>query len=481
MSAPESLTPDGLLTKLVLQPGEGGCPQTGDEVEAHYTGTLASDGSEFDSSRKRGRPFKFTLGQGDVIKGWDLGFASMKKGEKAVLEMDSEYGYGDSGSPPNIPAKARLRFDVELLSFGPKKKEIWELGTDEKLVEAEKLKASGNEAFKKGDFAGAGAAYEEALKYTDKTAEYERDAEKKAKLEDLERTLWLNSAQTALNKHDYHTAIVMTSNVLKKDPKNIKALVRRSAAYSSCGMLPEAKKDIVLASQLEPKNPAVIKEYKQVSQALVDAREQEKQKFGGIFASNNKVSLYEDKKMPPKLLAHDKHDAAVCPKVFMDIEIGGEDAGRIEFELFADTVPRTAENFRALCTGEKSKPDAPLTYKGSAFHRVIKGFMAQGGDFTRGDGTGGVSIYGEKFADENFASKHTEPYLLSMANAGPNTNGSQFFITFAKTPHLDGKHVVFGRVLAGKHVVDKMESLPVGDNDRPSKAVLVKDCGVLSQ
>lgn len=148
------------------------------------------------------------------------------------------------------------------------------------------------------------------------------------------------------------------------------------------------------------------------------------------------------------------------PKVALDVTIGGEPAGTITIELFADVVPKTAENFRALCTGEKGmgKSGKPLSYAGSPFHRIIPGFMIQGGDFTRGNGTGGESIYGEKFADENFQLKHTEAGILSMANAGPNTNGSQFFITVDATPWLDGKHVVFGKVVEGMDVVEAMEA-----------------------
>ncbi|CDO76132.1 hypothetical protein BN946_scf184332.g2 [Trametes cinnabarina] len=170
------------------------------------------------------------------------------------------------------------------------------------------------------------------------------------------------------------------------------------------------------------------------------------------------------------------------PIVYFDITIGGRPAGRIVMQLFSDIVPKTAENFRALCTGEKGvgKSGKPLHYKGCSFHRVIKGFMIQGGDFTAGNGTGGESIYGEKFEDENFEVKHSKRFLLSMANAGANTNGSQFFITCNPTPHLDGKHVVFGEVIRGKSVVRAIENTETGAGDVPVEPCIIADCGQLS-
>ena len=169
----------------------------------------------------------------------------------------------------------------------------------------------------------------------------------------------------------------------------------------------------------------------------------------------------------------------MATQVFFDISIGGQNAGRVVIELFDDT-PICKENFRALCTGEKGTgtQGKPLHFKGCVFHRIIPGFMAQGGDFTRGNGTGGESIYGNKFNDENFNRKHTGKGVLSMANAGPNTNGSQFFLCFDSFPHLDGKHTVFGAVVDGASVLDAMEAVG-SQTGRTSVPVVIADCGQL--
>ncbi|XP_061369089.1 peptidyl-prolyl cis-trans isomerase CYP63-like isoform X2 [Gastrolobium bilobum] len=171
------------------------------------------------------------------------------------------------------------------------------------------------------------------------------------------------------------------------------------------------------------------------------------------------------------------------PRVFFDVSIDGDPVERIVIQLFASIVPKTAENFRALCTGEKGIGEStgkPLHYKGTTFHRIIKGFMAQGGDFSKGNGTGGESIYGGKFADENFKLTHEGPGFLSMANSGPNTNGSQFFITFKRQPHLDGKHVVFGKVVKGMDTLKKIEQAGTSDG-KPTQPVKIIDCGEMSE
>jgi len=175
-------------------------------------------------------------------------------------------------------------------------------------------------------------------------------------------------------------------------------------------------------------------------------------------------------------------DSPPNPIVFFDMTQGGQPLGRITMELFQNVVPATSENFRRFCTGEfKDSRGRVQGYRGSAFHRVIPDFMCQGGDFVNGNGTGKMSIYGASgFDDENFELKHTQPGVLSMANSGPNTNGCQFFLTTVATPHLNGKHVVFGKVIDGMSVVREIERTRTDGQDRPLSPIVIADCGQLN-
>lgn len=208
-----------------------------------------------------------------------------------------------------------------------------------------------------------------------------------------------------------------------------------------------------------------------------------KKNEGYINQPNNKLALELENKKENEIKQDiekieeklDYNDTNTLP--YFDISIDGIYEGRVVFQLFDDEVPKTCKNFRFLCMNgfnNKIKPE----YEGTSFHRIIKDFMIQGGDITKGDGTGGYSIYGENFADENFSLTHNQPGMLSMANAGPDTNNSQFFITLKETPWLDNKHVVFGIILSGFDIVKKIENLET-QNDKPTLDVMISKSGLL--
>ena len=305
----------------------------GDRVEIHYVGTLESDGSQFDSSRDRGQPLGFTVGQGQMIKGFDDGVLGMKIGEQKTLILPPALAYGDV-SPENI-----LKV--------PKKDVVDAVGEAECVVGAKLMVGPGVPA----------------------------------------------------------TITEITDDEIALD-----------ANHPLAGQTLKFEVELMEIQRVEVKH----------------------------------------------------NDRFKC---FFEIDLDGEPSGRIVMELRGDVAPKTCENFRALCTGE-----AGFGYEGSPFHRVIPGFMCQGGDFTNQNGTGGKSIFGDKFEDENFVLKHEGAGTLSMANAGPNTNGSQFFLCTGETQWLDGKHVVFGKVVEGMDVVSAIEAVG-SQSGATSKNVTVRASG----
>lgn len=364
-----SIAQDGGVLKKILQeaePSAKGPPPNGYEVSAHYTGRLL-DGTKFDSSVDRGKPFKFTIGTSQVIKGWDQGFASMKIGEKAFLKCTPEYAYGASGSPPKIPANATLIFEVELLDFQEKLKEKWQMTNSERIGHAEKLKSEGTEFFGKQQFESAINKYETAAGYAVGEGITGNDIPEEER--GLYVSCWSNAAMCYIKTKAYADAVRACNSVLDIDAEregNVKVLYRRGLARLRMGFLKEAKEDLMLAYKLDNGNKDVRKALQQLKEAASDAKKKEKNAFGGFF---NKVDMYKEKSGP--VVVNAKGDN---PHVFMDIKQGDEKLGRIVMQLYRDITPKTAANFQALCTGEKGdgKAGKPLHYKGCTFHRVIK-------------------------------------------------------------------------------------------------------------
>jgi len=265
-----------------------------------------------------------------------------------------------------------------------------------------------------------------------------------------------NLAMASLQLKEYEEVINHASAAIRMDPENPKAFYRRGLANDALGKVHSAAKDLQTAARLEPKNAEVRKKYEEAKKKATECEG-------------------EPEDIPPV------HDLMKLPRVFLDISVGERPPRRIIFALYTDVVSKTAENFRQFCTGEHKGITAARAkhfhYKGSVLHRMIPGLMIQGGDFENVNGTGGESIYGRRFADEGFRDKHTRRGLLAMANDGPNTNGSNFFITLAAAEHLDRRHVIFGEIVSGDMVLNELEALPTDEQGRPLTDCVIVDCG----
>ena len=471
----EYLTDDKGVAKLILKASEdsNNKPKSGQDVYVLYEGRLCSNNKVFDSNNNKSNPFKFTLGQGQVIKGWDIGVSSMSKGEKSQFTLKSDYAYGSAGAGSDIPPNADLIFDVELLDFSDRMKSKHEMNKEEKVDLANKLKSEGNELNKNNELNSAVNKYETAIDYLKSEIKNLSDNEVT-----LLNTLLTNCAICLNKTGNYTKAIYYASESIKTNITQ-KNVYQRGIAYANNAdnltSLNYALEDLDSLVKLVGSDDVAVKNLKET---IENKKKQIYNSKKALSKGLLKASLYGEKEMPIASAIFTIPEGVTDgnPIVYMDLKYNdNSESKRVEFELFKNVVPKTVENFKALCTGEKG-----FGFKNSIFHRIIKDFMMQGGDFTNANGTGGKSIYGNKFDDENFNIEHSKRGLLAMANSGKNTNGSQFYITFKETPWLNGKHVVFGRVIKGMDIIDDIESSVEVDDSKPLKNVIVSDCGVVS-
>ena len=467
-----NVTEDGGVKKKIIKEGTGKQAEEGNEVHVNYIGRN-KDNKIFDQTKDK--PFTFKIGSGQVIKGWEIGVKTMKIGEKAEFILSPEYAYGDKKVSDLIPENSTLTFEIELLKAEMPKKDISEMTKEEKLAEGKKYKEEGVTKFKANDIANARDSFTRALAYLEN---FDKTKEDEAEGVNLYVTTLSNLCNCCNRQKEYHAVINFATKGL-----NIKKLPKlyyfRAIANANNDEFSSAKEDLECLKQLLPEKDRDTDEGVKFVIATIEKKQKEissrTKKLGrGLF----KAKLYEDKDVKEKPAEPPKKQNKDNPVVFLDIKIGDQEAKRVEIELYKDKVPKTCENFRCLCTGEKGEK---LHYKGSIFHRVINNFMIQGGDFEKADGTGGSSIYGNKFDDENFLYSLSREGLLAMANSGPNTNGSQFFITLKDCPWLNGKHVVFGQVIKGMDVVKDVGKVETDGQDKPKVSVVIENCGEIKK
>ena len=444
-----NLTEDGGVKKKLLSLGSGDQPSNNNEIIISFTSTI-------DNKTTKKENFRFSLGNNEVNSGLEIAVKSMKINEKSSFIISPEYSNNKKNSI----------YEIILLQILPPLKKISEMDFPEKLSRAKMLKNEGVEKYKENEFEIAAEKFLKSIEFIKNSDEKNED-----QIEgfNLLITLLTNLSNCYNHLKNYEKVMKFTEQALKLKP-NAKNYYFRSIASVNIGNLNEAEKNLTELKKFLNENDEGIKYVQNLIENQKKIQNVNKKKFSkNIF----KQKLYDDKpnNFKPNFIPEKINEKN--PKCFFEIQIGNDDnLKRIEFELFKDHVPKTSENFRCLCTGEKN-----LHYKNSIFHRIIKDFAISGGDFENNDGTGGKSIYGKTFEDENFYYAHNKEGILTMANSGKNTNGSQFFITLKETPWLDGKNVVFGRVIKGMDVVNEIAEVETDGQNKPEEEVKIVNCG----
>jgi len=470
----------GLSFKVTRPQSNNARVRAGQSVTVEYTVRLGGpDGRQLDASA--GKPLTVRAGRGAVVHGWDLALLQMRVGEEAHLELPPSLAYGAKGNA-KVPPNSRLHFVLEVLSA---------IDTpDDRLHDA--ASSGDSDALLRALRDGA------SISYADRKCSVLHAAAGAGDAADLVSELLLRGADANALAAQPAGATPLILAVRTGDELSARILLQARADPHHA----TAKGNTALSVARAGKDARLV-ELLEAAQSP-DGAPRLSPAEGGCAWSGSKLAAGEALGVGPGLCvaAQLLHARALAerrgqqrnPRVWLQLscEACGGDAGdeawrsapRIEIELYADTVPRTAENFRALCTGERGATSAfgspPLHFKGSPIHRIVPGQILQGGDITRGDGRGGESIYGRKFVDESFegkAGRHSAKGLLSMANSGRNSNSSQFFITLDALPHLDGKHVVFGRVRSGLEMVLAIAGHAGTASGTPSHRVCIEDSG----
>jgi len=461
---------DGGVLKKKLKDGIGSIPVDGNEVKINYEAKYQK--ALYDKNEDN-KPFSVKIGAHQGMKGIEIALKTMKVGEKSRYIFRPQYAYGNTKVHPFVPENSTIKYQIELLEIVGRNAEIDSMNYEDKVEKAKTFKEEGVQKFKEGNFREAKEKFEEAVKYLDKFTNKSEENETEGC--QLYQSVLTNLCNCCNKLKEYYTLITHANLGLKINDSLPKLYYFRTIAYIQTAEFENAEKDIKSLEKLlseEEKKTAGIDYLNQMLEKKKIEYNSRRKKFSKVAFSHD---VYKDagyqKPISPPEEPNQKNSI-----VFLDIKIGSNPKKRIKIELFNNIVPKTANNFRSLCTGENN-----ITYKGSKLFRIVKKIFIQGGDFEKNDGTGGYSIYGDKFEDENFYYSHSREGLLSMINEGKNTNGSQFFITLRDLKWYDEKHVVFGRIIDGMDYIKEIEGVKVDDDEKPEENIVIENCGEIKE